>query len=321
MEPDENKSRARSKWARAAWWALAALILWWVFRRVPLGEVLAAAERGRLGAFAAVAAGFTVATFLFDSLTHFWLFRRFLPPVAFKTVLRARGESYLLLSLGFLYGQGGMAYLMSRRTGKPVAETAGALLFIMFANLIAMMIFPTFSALFFMRDLAGTQLMASEEWRLTLRWLAISWPLCILLALFWARDWNLPFRRRLKQGVGRALDQARPGDYAVAVGLRGAQVLSWCFFSWLGLRSFGLAVPFRSLLLLGPIVGLAAVIPTPGRLGTSQGAWLLLFGRLLDPAGLLAFSLVWTIGINLLRWLIGAVFFALAPGAERPGAA
>jgi len=292
---------------RFLWWLLAALILVMVFLKVPLDDVIAAAGRGRLGRFAAVAVTFTLATYLLDSCVHLWLFRRFLPPVGAGTVFRARGESYLLLALGFVYGQGGMAYLMSRRTGKPVTETAGVLLFLMLNNLMAIIAFPTLALLLLAPD---SGLRSSAEWRQIPLWLAGTWVVCAAVVLFWARDWKLPLRDRLKRGLGSTIDRARPRDYAIVISLRALQALSWCCFSWLGLGAFGVEIPLGSLLVLGPIVGLSAAIPTPGRLGTSQGAWLLLFGAHYDPARILAFSLCWTVGVNLCRWLLGAAFVA-----------
>lgn len=287
---------------------MAALALALVFMRVPAADALTAARKGRLELFALVALTFTVLTYLLDSSVHYWLFRRFLPPITAGDVFRSRGETYLLLSLGFLYGQGGMAYVISRRTGKSLSETAGALLFLLLNSLISVLIFPTLAILMLA---PGSDLTSAREWKQMPVWLGVSWLICAAVMVFWARDWKLPLRDRLKRGLGSTLDRARPRDYAVAVSLRTVQMVSWCFFSWLGLRTFGIEIPLSSLLVLGPIIGLAAVIPTPGRLGTSQGAWLLLFGAHYDPAGLLAFSLCWTVIINLMRWTLGAVFVAL----------
>lgn len=314
-ETTNSGPSANRKWvARVLLWAAAIGILAWIFRRVPLADTWAALGRTNPWAFAAVAVGFSALTLLLDSLTHFWLFRRFNPPVTFGGALRARGESYLLLALGFLYGQGGMAYAMSRRLGKPVRETGSSVMFLMFNNLMAMMVFPTLALLLFWGQVATAGFRETPEGRIILRWLVISWPICLLLVLFFIRDWDNPVRRRLKAGLSQAFDQARVRDYAAAMSLRGLQVVVWCIFSWCGLRAFGIAIPLADLFLLGPIIGLASAIPTPGRLGTSQGAWLLMFQHQVAPAALVAFSLLWTVAISLLRWLIGAIFLAL-PGA------
>ena len=99
------------------------------------------------------------------------------------------------------------------------------------------------------------------------------------------------------------------------LGLRLIQVFLSVGFSWLGLRAAGAAIPLKDLMILGPIVGLAAAIPTPGRLGTSQAAWVLLFEHIADPELLFAFSLLWTVSVNVIRWAVGAVFISL-PGEK-----
>jgi len=286
---------------------VAALALALVFMRVPAADALAAARQGRIELFLGVAVAFTILTYLLDSVVHFWLFRRFLPPIAAAQVFRARGETYLLLSLGAIYGQGGIAYVISRRADKPLAETAGALLFLMLNSLISVLIFPTLALILLA---PGDTLTSAREWNQMPVWLGTSWLLCAAVVIFWAHDWKLPLRERLKRGLGSTLDRARPQDYAVAISLRSLQIVSWSFFSWLGLKTFGVEIPLSSLLVLTPVIGLAAVIPTPGRLGTSQGAWLLLFGAHYDPARILAFSLCWTVGVNLMRWTLGALFVA-----------
>jgi hypothetical protein len=175
-------------------------------------------------------------------------------------------------------------------------------------------VFPTLAMIFFIRETAAPGFRSSPEWGIVMKWLMISWPLIILHFVFWARRWDNPLRRKLVGGLARAFDDAGPADYAVALGLRMAQTMAWCAFTWLGLRAFSARVPLFDLMALGPLVGLISAIPTPGRIGPGQAAWLLLFSHLVDPAVLVAFSIIWVMGINVMRWVIGAVFLAL-PGA------
>jgi hypothetical protein len=125
-------------------------------------------------------------------------------------------------------------------------------------------------------------------------------------------------RRRAGAGLGRTFSQASFRDYLSTIGLRMAQVVNWMIFSWLGLMAAGVTLPLRAIFTLGPLIGLAAVIPTPGRLGTSQAAWVLCFQHLAPAEALFAFSLLWTLSVNLLRWIIGSLFFAGSPAREKP---
>ncbi len=302
-------------------WAAAIGILVWLFIKIPPEKTADALQRMDPLLFAAAVVGFTFLTLLLDSFAHLWVLKRFNPPISFQEVVASRGESYLLLSLGFLYGQGGMAFSVSKRTGKPLGEVTGSLLFLMFNNLLVLMLFPTVSLIILINRVLAPGFMQSEQFSTLMWWLCISWPLCILLIVFFARDWDNPLRRRLQKGIHTAFHRAGIQDYAAALSLRGLQVINWCVFTCLGLIAFDVDISFAILLLLGPIIALAAVIPTPGRMGTSQGAWVLMFGQLphIEPAALFAFSLMWTMVINILRWLCGTAFLAVNRAGQQKG--
>lgn len=297
-------------------WAAAAGVLFWIFRNVSPGETLDAVNNIRPIYFASVVAIFCLLTLVLDSITHYWLFNRFNPPVDFMSVLRARGESYLLLSLGFIYGQGTMAWLVSRRTGRPLGEVTGSLFFLMFNNFMVLIIISTVSLLLFAGRAASAGFMSSPEYKVVGLLLLVAWPICIAFFMFWIKDWDNPIRRRMKSGVNIAFDRARATDYLTAMALRSLQFGLWALFSWMALGAALVHIPLSDLFTLGPIVGLVGAIPTPGRLGTSQGAWLLLFQHLAQPGPLVAFSLLWSLGTSLSRWIIGAVFLALG---KNPG--
>lgn len=289
-------------------WAIAAAALAWIFSKTPPREVLDALARTSPLLFATWTVTFCLLTLFLDTVTHYWLFNRFNPRMDFITVLRTRGETYLLLSFGFLYGQGGMAWFISRRTGKPLAEVGGSILFLMFNSLLILLAFPTLALLLFVPQMADSAFRQSEEWKVVATWLMVSWPLIALHFIFWGKFWDNPLRRRLTGGLALAFGRADWKDYAAALLLRGVQSVNWCVFSWLALLSCSIHLPFKNLLLFGPMIGLISAIPTPGRLGTTQAGWGLLFQNQADLAGLVAFSLLWTVSVNILRWLFGAVF-------------
>ncbi len=145
----------------------------------------------------------------------------------------------------------------------------------------------------------------------------VCWPLVIAHFIFWSRRWQNPLRSRLSEGAALAVSRARHSDYGVIVGFRAVQAVAWCAFSWLGLMASGIHLDFSDLLVFGPMVGLISAIPTPGRMGTSQAAWQLLFESKADAAALVAFSILWVMSVNVMRWVIGAVFLAL-PSRRRP---
>ncbi len=307
-EPAGEKKKNRI--VRAAMWALAIFSLGWIFLRVPLPEVIRAVKMVEPLGFASAALGFLLCTFALDSFTHHALFKRFNGPADARQVIMARGESYLLLALGFLYGQGGMAYLASRRLGKPLIEISGSILFLMFCTLCSLLVFPTIALLFFREELVTPELVAGPEWRIAVTWIIASWPIIALALIFWIPDWNFSLRKKLKGGIYVAFDRARPADYALFVGLRILQIVLWLFFAGLAMASADVHIKASELALLGPIVGLVTAVPTPGRIGPAQGAYLVLFhGRAAD-ANLLAYSLLWAAASTALRWIFGVLFLA-----------
>lgn len=319
QKKDKREERPLRRWTiRVSMWAAAVLVLFWVFRNVSPGETLDATNNIQPIYFASVVAIFCLFTLVLDSITHYWLFNRFNPPMDFMGVLRARGESYLLLSLGFIYGQGSMAYFVSGRTQKPLGEVTGSLFFLMFNNFLVLIIISTVSLFLFAGRAAFAGFMSSPEYKIVSSLLLVAWPICIVFLVFWTKDWDNPIRRRMKHGVNMAFDRARATDYLTAMALRSLQFVLWALFSWMALGAATVHISLSDLFSLGPIVGLAGAIPTPGRLGTSQGAWLLLFQHSAAPAALVAFSLLWSLGTSLARWIIGAVFLALgkAPGEQ-----
>jgi len=314
--PEREGPSARRRAIRALMWVLAAAVLVWLFRKTPPREVWEALKQTNPLVFPAVVAVFTFFTLLLDSATHFWLFNRFNPKVDFKTVFISRGETYLLLSFGFLYGQGGMAWSVSRRTGKPLGEVTGSILFLMFNSLVTLMALPTLGLILFMDYVLTPEFRNSQEWGIVVRWLMISWPLIVIHFLFWSNLWDNPLRRRVKRGVSTTFAHARAADYAVAIGLRTLQSINWVLFSWIALHASEILINIKDLFLLGPLVGLISAIPTPGRLGPPQAAWQLLFQNKADAAALLSFALSWTVSVNLIRWLTGAVFLAIYRGPQ-----
>ena len=91
--------------------------------------------------------------------------------------------------------------------------------------------------------------------------------------------------------------------------------VSLCLY-YFAAPAFGFSIPFGHMLTLLPIVFMAAALPiTVARLGTTQAAWILLFGGFAPAERLLAFSLATALTFALTRALIGsAVALAFATG-------
>jgi hypothetical protein len=88
--------------------------------------------------------------------------------------------------------------------------------------------------------------------------------------------------------------------------------VSLCLY-YFAAPAFGFSIPFGHLLTFLPVVFMAAALPiTVARLGTTQAAWILLFGGFAPPERLLAFSLATALTFALTRALIGVMLLPLA---------
>jgi uncharacterized membrane protein YbhN (UPF0104 family) len=67
--------------------------------------------------------------------------------------------------------------------------------------------------------------------------------------------------------------------------------------------AMGAHLPFRAVLGILPLQGIIIAIPTPGRYGVNEGAYLLLFRHWAEESKLVAFGLLWGTSGNVLRSL------------------
>ncbi len=300
--------RARKLTRQVILWLVVVVIFYFIFRRVPVAEVLNAFRMMNPWRFFPIVTAFVIFWFALDSYLHYWVFKRFNIKMGFRQVFEARAASTLLLGIGFFYGQGGMAYLISRKSGKPITEVVGCLLFLVFNTYHSILIMPTFGLLFFM-DYFRQGLADAPELRSLIILLAISWPIFFLSIAFWSKSWNFWPRTKAKGGIWYAFDQVRLRDFAVVILLRMLGICVWIVMISAAMPALGLHMPIGTLFAFLPLVQLAGAIPTPGRLGTSEAVWLLLFHNIAPEHLLVAISLAWMQSVNILRYIIGLFFF------------
>jgi hypothetical protein len=88
--------------------------------------------------------------------------------------------------------------------------------------------------------------------------------------------------------------------------------VSLCLY-YFAAPAFGFSIPFGHMLTFLPVVFMVAALPiTVARLGTTQAAWILLFGGLAPTERLLAFSLATALTFALTRALVGVILLPLA---------
>lgn len=266
-------------------WAVAALILAYLFASIPTAAVGEALERASWPAVVALALAVVTATLMTDATALWIAIRRSLPATRLDwgDTVALRGASYLLALLSYGAGQGGIVYFLRQRHEVPLAAGAGAVLL---ATGVQIMVVALAVGL-------GLALGAVPD-RPELRWLAIvvlaGVPIYLLIIRLAPRV--LAARRVLaplfEAGILGTLHvgAARVAHMAVLI-----------IGHWLAMRLFGIEVPAAAAVARLPVLFLVAALPiSPSGLGTTQAAAVTLFseyaeGGAAPEATVLAYSL------------------------------
>lgn len=291
-------------------WLGAALLLAIALSRTDLAAArgaLGAADWGRYGAAAAV---FAVGWLVLDSLVLARLVTRFHRPVGVRELLPLRGATYLLLALSYDAAQAALALALHRRHAIPLGALGGTFLFYYLVDVLTIASLATGGAL-----LAAGSLPAAL--RVTLAGVA-GGALALLVGLgVAARRGALPEWLR-RSRVPETLARMRGRDAAEWMGWRALFYGSFVAFAAVTMPAFGLAVPLAVLIPCVPVVmSLAALPVSVSGVGSTQLAMLALYGAHAEAPALLAYSLVYTATLLVVRLPIGLACLPLASDVLR----
>jgi hypothetical protein len=274
---------------------LAAGLLSILFYRVSWGDLRASVDAAPLALVGAYVLAMTTVLLGLDG----WATRRGLAVSGLSRplgeVIAIRGATYLLGQLSYAAGQAGIG-LYLRRLGLDGGRAVGVVLFLMAVNFWALLATGG----------VGLAVAGGVPW-LDPRWaLAVPAAAAAYLALVVARPPSLrrwpPLAPFFEAGVGGHLAAAGPRLVHAAALVTGL---------WIGLRLWGIPVPLRPGLGAIPVVFLIAALPlTPGGIGTTQAALVLLFSRHAEgadqaarEAAVLGFALAWS-ALNALAQIV-----------------
>jgi hypothetical protein len=292
-------------------WLGAALLLGLALGRADLraaGQAVAAADWGR---YALAAGAFGIGWLVLDSVILARLVTRFHRPVGVRELLPLRGATYLLLVLSYDAAQAALALGLHRRHGIPLGALGGTFLFYYLVDVLTIATLASGGAL-----LVGGALQGSLR---TVLGAAAGAALLLLigLAALSRRRARLPAwlqRSRVLETLGRV----RGRDAAEWMGWRALFYGSFVGFAAVTMPAFGLAVPLGVLVPCVPVVMSLAALPiSVSGLGSTQLAMLTLYGAHAEPSALLAYSLVYTATLVVVRLPIGLACLPLASDALR----
>lgn len=298
-------------------WLIAGGIFYYLFRKYPAAELLAAVEHLRVGYFVLFATLYFFYMWWVDCWSLANLLSRFGIPTRFKDLWQARFASYLIMVANYGAAQGAYAYFIKRLKQVPLSQVLGTIAFVLVIDLywtISLAFVGSFWARPSVGDIALWPII-SVVW-------AGATVLLVIKMIFWKYNFKIKWLRWVQaHPVASTFRQARPLDYGHALLVRFplhiAINTALFFVAW----TFGVHIPFLKVLAAFPIVILVGTIPiTPGGLGTIQVATIELFkdsvagpvlatGSVTPSELLLAMSLVLLFANYLLKAITGSLFF------------
>lgn len=276
-----------------------------IFRKVPFREFQEALADADYVHFFGALLPFSIAYFALDTLVLLAVVRWFHGPLRYTDLLPVRAVDYLISVLNHKVSQGAIVVYLSRRLGAPILELASSILFLDLLQKTHLVFWAS----------VGMGLVASRIPRpLFLVPVAVAFAWCALL---------LYMKGRLRS-LGRILEppewrlfrtfRISPLKRYIQVLLLKAPLLiaSAAVHSW-AIRSFGIELPFLSLLATLPIIFLVGALPiTVAHLGTTQAAWIYFYGDTAGASALLAYSLAAHLTFMLGNAALGLVFLPRA---------
>jgi hypothetical protein len=275
-------------------------VLVWLLRGVDLPAV-AAAVNGRVATVMVPAlVVFCAVTLWIEALSIHRLVAHPPPSFGLWTAARIKCASYLPALLHYTLGVGGLAVLLRRRTGLPLAEAFGLVLLISSIDLVLALAAASGSA-----ALIGTE---SHTVRTGLV-VAVIAAFFAGLALVRAPASLGAFERVRALAIFDGLRRVPLGRLAELFTLRA--LFSACFVAGCAsaFAAFEISPPPARLIAGIMLVALVAALPIAvAGLGTSQAAFVYLFSDVAPAERLLAMSLVLSFGIISLRAAMGLCF-------------
>jgi hypothetical protein len=199
-------------------------------------------------------------------------------PIALREIIRAKAAIAVLLTLGYFVGGGGYALWIGRTTRVGAQRAAGAILYLMTSDLVAVC------------GVAGASMWLGGAGSETALRTIATWIVGVQVALIlfgpyggWLRlppifePWRtVPRGWSLLQILGRA-----------------ANIAIITAFTWAAMRAFGLSIPVRAAATYVPVISLVTAMPlSVAGFGAAQAAWLLFLPWATGPQ-LLAFQVLW----------------------------
>jgi len=289
-----------------------------VLRHIPYQRLLAALGEANYVRFLALMIPNTVIYVAWDTFVLAVAVRWFHGPVRYRDLLPLRAASYIVSVLNTNAGRGALAVLVGRLLDRPFLQVGSTVIFLVLTEYTHLVAWATLGIVAFGSELTRPLLWVPPAvaafWLLFFAYARVgrscqSDPPAPTVTILISRWLTAPWRGALL----RTFRLAPARRYVEIVLLRAPMFfVSLCLY-YFAAPAFGFSIPFDHMLTFLPVVFMVAALPiTVARLGTTQAAWILLFGGFAPAERLLAFSLATALTFALTRALVGVMLLPLA---------
>ena len=218
-------------------------------------------------------------------------------------MLFARGITYILMIINYHLGLGAIAVFIKKHHTISIDRTSGLLFFYLVVDTLTLVIM-VLSGCFFLDEMS-VQIKTIYYMSFGILLLAAAGIMLLKLTGF-----ETIFLKYKRLEFLKILRDATLKNYFILFLFRGGYFASFIIFFFFAVKAFGMDIPFFSLSVYVPLIFFAGNIPvTPFGLGTIQGAMLYFFKDYSTDANILAFGMVYSTSLLILRLPIG--FFYL----------
>lgn len=281
----------RKRLARLLPWLVTAGILVFLFRRIPLRDVLQAADNAAPWFIPATVA-IVLGIYLADALAIWKTFGWFVTRLGYGETLILRGSTYLIALINYTLGQGAFVYFLKRTRGVPMMRAAAAVLLIMGTNMLLLLFLSTLGFLL------GAQAFPQLGTVLSISYVGLGVYAVLVM-------WRPAFL--VKRPILDVLLEAGMMGHLKAIGIRLPHLITLLTLNYVALHAFGVPVPILETMLAMPVVFLIAVLPISFQgLGPSQGAMIYFFSRFAqgDAQHRSAQVLAASLGAQAIAWVV-----------------
>ena len=245
--------------------------------------------------------GYSLFYFLIDTLVVTKSLNWFLAEIKYKDILPIRACAYIISVFNEQIGKGAMAYYLNKRDQIPGWEVGSVMLFIMFCEILYLLVWASIGFLFSSTGLPDVfQLIP---------YIAVSSAIFFLVWLFYFNGTLLPNNKLRDKRVLHAFRLAKARHYFMFFLLRSPALLAAVVVYTTALNLFGVDASFLGLLPYLPVIFFAAAVPTPMR-AAAITFWVILFPE--NEGQMAAFGFVQHNFFILFNAIIGLIFWPRA---------